>query len=124
LVDVVVDETVVVVPDVGQFFGKSTGWLSCFIPLVYWGPPGKPGVAADQTVDVQVLVSQAPPKVNDSPVFTVRQLQFTWSRQLAHGTPDGQVNTAKVGLTFTVEKFENNFVPDWARSVHDLNPTE
>ena len=41
------------------------------MPFSNWVLPGKSGVAADQIVEVQVAVSQPPPKVNDSPVFTV-----------------------------------------------------
>lgn len=42
MVGVAVGETVVVVPEVGQFLGKSIGcWLSCFIPLMYSADAGK-----------------------------------------------------------------------------------
>jgi hypothetical protein len=90
---------------------------------------------ADQIVDLQVAVLQPPPKVNDSPVFTVTHWQcataglvgsisHSTSRQFAHVTPDGQVITPKLALTFTVENSDLTVLPDCARSVQGLNPTE
>jgi hypothetical protein len=46
------------------------------------------------------------------------------SKQLAHGTPDGQVMTPKWALTLSVENVETSLVPDGARSSHVLNPIE
>ena len=105
------------------------------MPFLYCALPGKSGVAADQIVDVHVAVSQPPPNVSDSPVVTVTHWQcatagltgsisHSTSRQLAHGTPEGQLITPKLGLTLTVEKFDRTVLPDCARSVQDLNPTE
>src|SRR3982074_1954469 len=97
--------------------------------------PGRSGVAADQMIDVHVAVSQPPPKVSDSPVLTVRHWQcataglcgsisHSTSKQLAQGTPVGQVITPKLGLTLTVENADLTVLPRCARSVQDLNPTE
>jgi hypothetical protein len=48
---------------------------------------GRSGVAADHIVDVQVAVSQPPPKVRDSPVFTVRHWHLARHTEFRHRPP-------------------------------------
>ena len=82
-----------------------------------------------------MAVLHPPPKVNDSPVLTVMHwhlaraglvgsISHSMSRQFAHGTPDGQLSTLKLGFTLTVENVDHTLVPNCARSVQDLNPIE
>src|SRR5205823_13805608 len=60
-----------------QGLGNSIGIPNCFIPFSSCADPGRSGVAADQITELQVAVSQFPPKVTDGPVFTSKQSQLT-----------------------------------------------
>lgn len=129
------DYVVVVESELGQVFGKVTGRLTCFIPLRYAVLSDDSALAPDQITEVQLAASQLPPKVNDCPILIVTHWQtaiagfvgsisHSTSTQLAQGTPDGQVRTPKLGLTFIVENADRTLFPFCARSVHDLSPAE
>jgi hypothetical protein len=71
--------------------------------------PSSPSGAADQIVDVQVLVSHPPPNVDEGPVSTSRQGQVATagliatishgtSSQFAQGVLSGQVKNAKLAV--------------------------